>query len=552
MDKERLQIIPLGGLGEIGLNMMLFEYGDSIMVIDAGIMFPEDYMLGVDIVIPDITYLKENKEKVKGIILTHGHEDHIGAVPYIVPEITAPIYGTAFTLGLLEHKLREHKLVDRVSVNRIAPGDRIDIGPFNIEFVRVAHSVVDGVGLAIRTPVGLVVHTGDFKISQIPVQGEMTDLARFAAFGEEGVLALMSDSTNVEKEGYNISEKEIGNTLENICRECSGRIIIAMFASNITRIQQVVDIARIFDRKVVFNGRSIVASVAIAKELGYIHVAKSQEITIGNVKNTPDEEVVIVTTGSQGEPMSALNRMALGSHKQIKIKAGDTVVLSSKFIPGNEKAIAHIINLLYKKGAEVIYEKVSKIHVSGHAFREELRLMINLTKPKHFIAIHGEYRHLVLHGHLAEQMGIPKKNILRGEDGRIIVFDETGGYVGEKVKTGRILVDGKGVGDVGARILRDRRDLSEDGLVIFAMAVDQDTGIVVQGPEIISRGFVFDPRSHILEDAKCVVLEIIEERIAQDDHNWEGTKVAIVKALRNYFFFVIERRPVIFPVILEV
>ncbi|MBT9448364.1 MAG: RNase J family beta-CASP ribonuclease, partial [Desulfobacterales bacterium] len=333
MDKERLQIIPLGGLGEIGLNMMLFEYGDSIMVIDAGIMFPEDYMLGVDIVIPDITYLKENKEKVKGIILTHGHEDHIGAVPYIVPEITAPIYGTAFTLGLLEHKLREHKLVDRVSVNRIAPGDRIDIGPFNIEFVRVAHSVVDGVGLAIRTPVGLVVHTGDFKISQIPVQGEMTDLARFAAFGEEGVLALMSDSTNVEKEGYNISEKEIGNTLENICRECSGRIIIAMFASNITRIQQVVDIARIFDRKVVFNGRSIVASVAIAKELGYIHVAKSQEITIGNVKNTPDEEVVIVTTGSQGEPMSALNRMALGSHKQIKIKAGDTVVLSSKFIP---------------------------------------------------------------------------------------------------------------------------------------------------------------------------------------------------------------------------
>ncbi|MFH1674764.1 MAG: ribonuclease J [Pseudomonadota bacterium] len=552
MEENTLRIIPLGGLGEIGLNMMLFEYGDTIMVVDAGIMFPEDYMLGVDIVIPDITYLKGKKDKVKGIILTHGHEDHIGAIPYVLPEINAPIYGTPFTLGLLEYKLREHKLLDRASLNKIAPRDRIDIGPFNVEFVRVSHSVVDGVGLGIRTPVGLVVHSGDFKISQIPIQGEITDIARFAAFGEEGVLALMSDSTNVEKEGYTISEKEIGNTLEDIFRECTGRVIVAMFSSNVIRAQQVVNIAQMFDRKVAFNGRSMLASVAIAKNLGYLHVPESQEITIGNVKNTPDEEVLIVTTGSQGEPMSALNRMASGSHKQIKIKPGDTVILSSKFIPGNEKAIAHIINHLYKKGAEVIYEKVSAIHVSGHAFQEELKLMINLTKPRYFIPIHGEYRHLIRHAHLAQQVGIPEENTFLAENGGTIIFDKSRGWLGESIDTGRVLVDGKGVGDIGTSVLRERRDLSEDGLVIVAMAIDEETGIVVQGPDIISRGFVFEDRSRdILEDAKCIVLEIIEEHTREDSDDWEGTKTKIVKALRRYFFFVIERRPVIIPIILE-
>jgi ribonuclease J len=552
MEENTLRIIPLGGLGEIGLNMMLFEYGDTIMVVDAGIMFPEDYMLGVDIVIPDITYLKGKKDKVKGIILTHGHEDHIGAIPYVLPEINAPIYGTPFTLGLLEYKLREHKLLDRASLNRIAPRERIDIGPFNVEFVRVSHSVVDGVGLGIRTPVGLVVHSGDFKISQIPIQGEITDIARFAAFGEEGVLALMSDSTNVEKEGYTISEKEIGGTLEDIFRECPGRIIVAMFASNVIRAQQVVNIAQMFGRKVAFNGRSMLASVAIAKNLGYLHVPESQEITIGNVKNTPDEEVLIVTTGSQGEPMSALNRMASGSHKQIKIKPGDTVILSSKFIPGNEKAIAHIINHLYKKGAEVIYEKVSAIHVSGHAFQEELKLMINLTKPRYFIPIHGEYRHLIRHAHLAQQVGIPEENTFLAENGGTIIFDKSRGWLGESIDTGRVLVDGKGVGDIGTSVLRERRDLSEDGLVIVAMAIDEETGIVVQGPDIISRGFVFEDRSRdILEDAKCIVLEIIEEHTREGSDDWEGTKTKIVKALRHYFFFVIERRPVIIPIILE-
>lgn len=552
MDENTLRIIPLGGLGEIGLNMMLFEYGDTIMVVDAGIMFPEDYMLGVDIVIPDTTYLKEKKDKVKGIILTHGHEDHIGAVPYILPEIDAPIYGTSFTLGLLEYKLREHKLADKISLNKIAPREKIDIGPFNVEFVRVSHSVVDGVGLGIRTPVGLVVHSGDFKISQIPVQGEMTDITQFAAFGEEGVLALMSDSTNVEKEGYTISEKEIGGTLEDIFRECPGRIVVAVFASNITRIQQVVRIAQIFGRKVAFNGRSILASIAIAKSLGYLDIPESQEITIGNVKNTPDDEVVIVTTGSQGEPMSALSRMALGSHKQINIKPDDTVILSSKFIPGNEKAIAHIINLLYKRGAEVIYEKVSEIHVSGHAFQEELKLMINLTKPKYFIPIHGEYRHLIRHAHLAQQVRIPKENIFLAEDGQIIIFDKDKGRLGEHVNTGRILVDGKGVGDIGTSVLRERRDLSEEGLVIVAMAVDEETGVVVRGPEIISRGFVFEDRSRdILEEAKCIVLEIIEEHVKEDADDWEEIKAKIIKALRRHFFFVIERRPVIFPIILK-
>jgi ribonuclease J len=443
-------------------------------------------------------------------------------------------------------------LLDRASLNRIAPRERIDIGPFNVEFVRVSHSVVDGVGLGIRTPVGLVVHSGDFKISQIPIQGEITDIARFAAFGEEGVLALMSDSTNVEKEGYTISEKEIGGTLEDIFRECPGRIIVAMFASNVIRAQQVVNIAQMFGRKVAFNGRSMLASVAIAKNLGYLHVPESQEITIGNVKNTPDEEVLIVTTGSQGEPMSALNRMASGSHKQIKIKPGDTVVLSSKFIPGNEKAIAHIINHLYKKGAEVIYEKVSAIHVSGHAFQEELKLMINLTKPRYFIPIHGEYRHLIRHAHLAQQVGIPEENTFLAENGRTIIFDKSRGWLGESIDTGRVLVDGKGVGDIGTSVLRERRDLSEDGLVIVAMAIDEETGIVVQGPDIISRGFVFEDRSRdILEDAKCIVLEIIEEHTREGSDDWEGTKTKIVKALRRYFFFVIERRPVIIPIILE-
>ncbi|MFH1075652.1 MAG: ribonuclease J [Pseudomonadota bacterium] len=554
MSNKLLKIIPLGGLGEIGLNMMVFEYDDAIMVVDAGVMFPEDYMLGVDMVIPDVSYLLENKNKIKGIILTHGHEDHIGALPYVILQgINAPIYGTPFTLALLEHKLREHKLIDKAVLCPVKPRTTAEIGPFNVEFVRVNHSIVDGVGLGIRTPVGLIVHSGDFKISQTPVHGEMTDLARFASLGEEGVLALLSDSTNVEKEGYTISEKKIAGTLENIFRECSGRIIVGVFASNIVRIQQLVNIGNMFGRKVAFDGRSMFVGVAISKRLGHLSIPDDNEVKIEDVKHLDDKDVLIITTGSQGEPMSALNRMASGSHKQLSIKQGDTVILSSKFIPGNEKAIAHIINSFYKRGAEVIYEKVSEIHVSGHAFQEELKLMINLTKPRYFIPIHGEHRHLIRHIRLAQQVGILPENTFLAENGKQILFDETSGRFGDIVETGRTLVDGKGVGDIGNSVLRERRSLSEDGLVVVSMVFDEDTGVLIKGPEIASRGFVFaERRNDILEEAKCIVYEVIEEHERDSENHLESLKTKVSRALRNYFFFLLERKPVVIPVIFEI
>ncbi|MEJ2095919.1 MAG: ribonuclease J, partial [Deltaproteobacteria bacterium] len=393
-----LRIIPLGGLGEIGLNMMVYEYGDIIFIVDAGLMFPDDYMLGIDYVIPDMSYIKKRAANVEAVVLTHAHEDHIGALPYLLKEVNVPIYGTPFTLGLVRHKLEEHDLIASARLYEISPGDTLKIGPCELEFIRVCHSVVDGVGIAIRTPVGRVVHTGDFKIDHTSVDSMMTDVGRFARCGEEGVLALLSDSTNVEKEGYTISTKKIGETLSRIMTRCTGRIIIALFASNITRIQQIVNIAEQQGRKVVFNGRSIDLSVTIAKDLNYLKIPAGMEIDTEKIDAYPDNEIVMVMTGSQGEPMSALARMAAGSHKQIKIKHDDTVILSSKFIPGNEKAIANIINNLYKRGADVIYEKISAIHVSGHAFQEELKLMINLVKPRYFIPIHGEFRHLILHG----------------------------------------------------------------------------------------------------------------------------------------------------------
>lgn len=548
-----LKIIPLGGLGEIGLNMMVFEYGDTLFVVDAGLMFPEDYMLGVDYVIPDISYIKQNRSKISGIVLTHAHEDHIGALPYLLKEVNVPVFGTPFTLGIVRQKLEEHDLLLSSSLHEIYPRETLKIGPFELEFIGVTHSVVDGVGIAIRTPVGLVVHSGDFKISHNSSDGMMTDVNKFARCGEEGVLALFSDSTNVEREGYTISAKEIGETLGRITDESRGRIIVALFASNISRIQQIVKIAEARGKKVVFNGRSVEGSVNIAKELGYIHVPEGMEIDINQVKDFQDDEIIIITTGSQGEPMSALARMAAGSHKQVKIKKDDTIILSSKFIPGNEKAIANIINNLYKKGANVVYEKISNIHVSGHAFQEELKLMINLTKPKYFIPIHGEYRHLILHARLAEQVGILKENILIAENGQIIEFDKNQGRIQESITTGRVLIDGKGVGDVGRSVLKERRILSKDGLVVVNMAFDEETGIVIYGPEIVSRGFVFETETgHLLEDAKCVILEIVEEVDTDVPDRVDKIRAEIQTALRKYFKFTIERRPVILPFILEV
>ena len=548
-----LKIIPLGGLGEIGLNMMVFEYGNTMFVVDSGLMFPEDYMLGVDFVIPNMEYLRQNQTKLAAVVLTHGHEDHIGALPYLIRDIHVPIFGTPFTLGLVRHKLGELELISSSDLHGITLDENLRLGPFEIEFIRVGHSVVDGVGMIIHTPCGTLVHTGDYKIGYGAVGGMTTDLNKFARCGEKGVLALLSDSTNVEKEGYTISDKEIGETLDKIIADSRGRVIVALFASNVARIQLIVDIARARGKKIVISGRSIEVSANIAKSLGHLTIPENMEIDIEQLTDYADDDVILITTGSQGEPMSALARMASGIHKLIKIKARDTVILSSKFIPGNERAIGKIINNLYRKGANVIYEKISAIHVSGHAFREELKLMINLTKPEYFIPIHGEYRHLILHSRLAKEVGVAENKILLAENGQIIEFDETGGRLNGTVTTGRVLIDGKGIGDVGRSVLKERRTLSEEGMVAVTMAFDEETGIIMYGPEIVSRGFVFETETgHLLEDAQCVILEIVEEVPFDTPDRVDKIRSKIQTALRQYFFFTIGRRPVILPFIMEV
>ena len=549
----QLKIIPLGGLGEIGLNMMVFEYGTTLFIVDAGLMFPEDYMLGVDFVIPDMDYVKRNRNLITGIVLTHAHEDHIGALPFLLKEVNAPVFGSPFTLGVVRHKLEEYDTTVASGLHEIHPGEQLKLGPFRIEFIQVGHSVVDGVGLAIRTPMGLIVHTGDFKISHSVGDGLATDVGRFAQCGEKGVLALLSDSTNIEKEGYTISAREIRNKLAKIIDKSKGRIIIALFASNINRIQHIVNIAQERGKKIVFNGRSIEVAVSLARDLGYIHIPEGMDIDINEVSQHPDDDIIIITTGSQGEPMSALARMAAGNHKHLKVKKEDTVILSSKFIPGNERAIGNIINRLYKKGADVIYEKISEIHVSGHAFQEELKLMINLTRPKYVIPIHGEYRHLELHSRLAQQMGIPPERVLLAENGHIIEFDNDGGKVKDTVSTGRVLIDGKGVGDVGRSVLKERRLLSEEGLVVVNLAFDEETGIVVYGPEIDSRGFVFETETgHLVQDAQCVILEIVEDVGPEIPDRIKIIRSRVQSALRQYFYFTIGRRPVILPFVMVI
>jgi len=548
-----LKLIPLGGLGEIGLNMMVVEYGDTIFVIDAGLMFPEAYMLGIDYVIPDMDYLRQNRSRVSGVVLTHAHEDHIGALPFLLKEIKVPVFGTPFTLGIVRHKLEEHDLLSTASLHEVLPREQLKIGPFEVEFIRVNHSIVDGVGLAIRTPVGMVVHTGDFKMSHTTMDGMLTDVNRFAQCGEEGVLALLSDSTNVEKEGHTISSQEIGAELGRIMEAASGRIIVALFASNIARIQQIVNICKTRGRKIIFNGRSIEVSVSIARKLGYLHIPEGMELDIEALNSYPDDEIILVTTGSQGEPMSALARMASGTHKQIKIHAEDTVILSSKFIPGNEKAIGNIINNLYRQGADVVYEKISNIHVSGHAFREELKMMLNLTKPKFFMPVHGEYRHLVLHTRLARDVGIADENVILAQNGQIIELSESGFQIRDSICAGRVLIDGKGIGDVGRSVLKERRILSEEGLVVVNMAFDEETGIVVYGPDIVSRGFVFETETgYLLQDAQCVVLEVVEDVTPDVPNRVDRIRSRIQTALRQYFFYTIGRRPVILPFLVEV
>jgi len=551
--RHTVRVIPLGGLGEIGLNMMLFEYADTILVVDAGLMFPEDYMLGIDVVIPDISYLRARMGNVAGIILTHGHEDHIGALPFILPEMNAPVYGTRLTLALLAEKLKEFNLDHRVDYRIVAPRQVLTIGPFEVECIRVCHSIADGLGLAIKTPLGVLIHSGDFKIDNTPVDGERTDLGRFSHYGERGVLALLSDSTNVEREGYTLSEREIGKTLSEIIQNSKGRVIVSVFASNIHRIQQVADLARRFGRRVLLNGKSMVANVRIARALGYLTLPEDTEMTLLDLQKGPDDQVLMLTTGSQGEPLAALTRMAMDDHRQLRIKKGDTVILSSKFIPGNEKTITNIINHLYRRGAEVIYETVSEIHVSGHAYQEELKLMLSITRPRYFIPIHGEYRHLVKHLQLAAKMGLPPDRLVLAENGDVVEFDDQGRRVAEKVEVGRVFVDGKGVGDVGSVVLRDRRHLSEDGFVITVVAVDKDTGHILSGPDITSRGFVFEEtKADILNDAKCIMVEVLEEALQEGgSSDWGHVKEEIRRQLRRFFYQVLERRPVILPIIID-
>lgn len=548
MSKNTLKLIPLGGVGEIGKNMMLVEYGENIIVIDAGLMFPENYMLGIDIVIPDISYIVEHKDKVRGIIITHGHEDHIGGLPYVLPRVNVPIYTTKLTRGLIEVKLKEHRLLKEASLHTIQPGDILKLGPFRVEFFRVCHSIPDGVGLAVETPVGLVVHSGDFKFDHSPVDGQLTDFAKLAELGGRGVLVLLSDSTNAETPGYTHSEQEIGETFDRIFSKAKGRVIVATFASNISRIQQVIEMAERHNRRVGVVGRSMVNNVKMAIELGYLNVSPNMLLTIGEINRLPPRKVVMVCTGSQGEPTSALVRMASDEYRSVSIRPGDTVIVSATPIPGNEELINHTLNNLFRLGADVYYDELLDVHVSGHASREEQKLMINLIKPRFFVPIHGDYRHLVLHAQMAQQLGIPAKNIFVIESGQVLEFDGNEGWLGEEVGGGYVFVDGLGVGDVGQVVLRDRQHLSRDGFLIAVVAVDEKTGELVAEPDIISRGFVYMREAEeLIEQAKEQVAIALEKSKSS-----AAVSAKIKDTLSEFLYEQTRRRPMILPVVIEV
>ena len=555
---QALSIIPLGGIGEIGLNMTVLEYGDDIIVIDAGLMFPDAEMLGVDIVIPDFSYLLENRHKIRAILLTHAHEDHIGALPFLLKELKVPIYGTRLTLGFVKEKLREHSLDSETELITVKPRDIVSLGCFQVEFIRVTHSIVDGCGLGITTPVGRVVHTGDFKIDPTPVDGEVMDLRTFAEYGDKGTLVFLSDSTNAGQGGYTFSEKEVRRGLEDIFNRAVGRIVVATFASNIHRVQQIIDVAVMHNRKVILNGKSMIANAQIALDLGYLKMPPDTWLKIEALKNLPDEQVVMITTGSQGEPMSALSRMAANEHKYFQIKKGDTIILSSKMIPGNERGITRIINHLFKHGAEVFYEKVSEIHVSGHASKEELKLMLSLVRPKYFIPVHGEYRHLVYHSQLARKVNIPEENIFIIEDGEVMEFTAESARRAGRVNVGRVYIDGKTAGStadagVDTVVLRDRMKLAHDGVVIVILGIETATGKVVSGPDIVSRGFVFEDASQdLLAEVRDVVLDTLTLMMPEAKGDWSLVSARVRSALKKFINKRMERRPMILPIIMEI
>lgn len=546
-----LRIIPLGGLEQIGMNITAFEYDDSIIVVDCGLAFPQDDMLGIDLVIPDVTYLKDNIKKVKGFMITHGHEDHIGALPYILKDINVPIYATRLTMGIIENKLSEHELLDCTRRKVVSFGQSINLGQFRIEFIKTNHSIVDAAALAIYSPAGIVVHTGDFKVDYTPVFGDAIDLQRFAEIGKKGVLALMCDSTNAEREGFTPSEKTVGRQLSDLFEEHSNtRIIIATFASNVDRVQQIINTAYKFDRKVVVEGRSMVSIIDTARKLGCLNVPENTLIDIENLKNYPEEKTVIITTGSQGESMAALARMANSNHKKIHIGPNDTVIFSSHPIPGNEKAVTNIVNELLSKGADVIFQDV---HVSGHACQEEIKLIYSLVKPKFAIPVHGEYKHLIAQSKLALELGIPKENIFILRSGDILELTDYSAEVIGKVPTGDILVDGLGVGDVGNAVLRDRQHLAEDGIVVVSLCLNEEGTELLGGPDIVSRGFVYVKEAdEIMEEARLIAIEAIDDCLSRGISDWNKIKSSIRDSLGGYIWLSTKRRPMILPIITEV
>ena len=547
----KLKIIPLGGLEQIGMNITAFEYEDSIVVVDCGLSFPEDDMLGIDLVIPDVTYLKNNIEKVKGFVITHGHEDHIGALPYILREVNVPIYATKLTIGLIENKLKEHGLLRTTKRKTIRHGQSINLGAFRIEFIKTNHSIADAAALAIYSPAGIVVHTGDFKVDYTPVFGDAIDLQRFAEIGKKGVLALMCDSTNAERPGFTMSERTVGRTIDNLfAGHRNSRIIIATFASNVDRVQQIINSAYKFGRKVVVEGRSMVNVISTAQELGYLRIPENTLIDIEQMKNYPDEQLVLITTGSQGESMAALSRMASHLHKKVSIKPGDTVIFSSNPIPGNEKAVSNIINDLSEQGADVIFQDV---HVSGHACQEEIKLIYSLVKPKYSIPVHGEYRHLKAHAGIAESLGIPKENIFLMHSGDVLSLDGNGAELAAgQAPTGAIMVDGLGVGDVGNIVLRDRQHLSEDGIMVVVLTLEKRSNQLLAGPDIVSRGFVYVRESEdLMGDAREVVEEALDSCLNRHISDWGKIKSTIKDALGDFVWKRTKRRPMILPIIME-
>ncbi len=551
--KSNLKIIALGGLDEIGKNITVFEYEDEIVLVDCGLEFPEDDMLGVDLVIPDVTYLIKNKEKIKGLVITHGHEDHIGAIPYVLKQVNMPIFATRLTAKLIEHKLEEHHLRNSVKLNVVNQGDTVNFGKIKVEFIRSSHSIPDAVMFAIHTPVGTVIHTGDFKVDYTPIDGQEMDLGRLAEIGNNGVLALLSDSTNSERKGYTMSEKSIGPVFDNLFEGCKKRIVVATFASNVHRVQQIVNSAVKFGRKIAVSGRSMINMIEAARELNYIDAPDDLFIDIDMIKNFTDEQLVIMTTGSQGETMSALTRMANGEHKKVTITSNDLVIISANPIPGNEKSVSKVIDQLMKIGSEVVYSALADVHVSGHACQEEQKLIMALVRPKYFIPVHGEYRQLMAHRDTAIEMGIPKENIFLTNNGRVLELNEEEAKFTGTVPAGRVMVDGLGVGDVGNIVLRDRQHLSQDGLIVIVMTMDNQTGEIVSGPDVISRGFVYVRESeNLMEDVKAFIREEIHDLENRHVRDWSTIKSTLKDDLRDFIFDRTKRNPMILPIIMEV